>query len=66
MRNLLPPVEKEQAFLSIFYAKKGATVVDMNEATLKKWQALARPVWKDFADKNDNCAKLLAMAEKLL
>jgi len=48
------------------YAKKGAAVVDMDTATLKKWQALARPVWKDFADKNENCAKLLALAEKLL
>jgi len=48
------------------YQKAGAKVVDLDEATLKKWQALARPVWKDFADKNENCAKLLALAEKLL
>jgi len=48
------------------YSKKGAAVVDMDAATLKKWQVLARPVWKDFADKNENCAKLLALAEKLL
>jgi len=48
------------------YTKAGAKVVDLDEATLKKWQVLARPVWKDFADKNENCAKLLAAAEKLL
>ena len=48
------------------YAKKGAKVLDLDEATLKKWQALARPVWKDFADHNENCAKLLALAQKLL
>jgi TRAP-type C4-dicarboxylate transport system substrate-binding protein len=48
------------------YAKKGAKVSDLDEATLKKWQALAKPVWKDYADKNENCAKLLALAEKLL
>jgi len=48
------------------YVKAGAKVFDLDEATLKKWQALARPVWKDFADKNENCAKLLALAEKLL
>ena len=48
------------------YAKAGAKVVDLDDATLKKWQALARPVWKDYADKNENCAKLLAAAEKLL
>ena len=48
------------------YAKKGAKVSDLDDATLKKWQALAKPVWKDYADKNENCAKLLALAEKLL
>ena len=48
------------------YAKKGAKVSDLDDATLKKWQVLARPVWKDYAGKNENCAKLLALAEKLL
>ena len=48
------------------YAKKGAKVSDLDEATLKKWQALAKPVWKDYANKSENCAKLLALAEKLL
>ncbi|MFZ6773392.1 TRAP transporter substrate-binding protein DctP [Undibacterium sp. SXout7W] len=49
------------------YEKKGAKVVDLNAATVKKWQAIARATaWKDYADKNDNCAKLLKMAEKLL
>jgi TRAP-type C4-dicarboxylate transport system substrate-binding protein len=48
------------------YAKVGAKVSDLDDATLAKWQVLAKPVWKDFADKNDNCAKLLAAAQKLL
>ncbi|HYQ98905.1 MAG TPA: TRAP transporter substrate-binding protein DctP [Casimicrobiaceae bacterium] len=48
------------------YVKAGAKVSDLDDATLKRWQALARPVWKDYAAKNDNCAKLLAAAEKLL
>ena len=48
------------------YAKKGAKVYDLDDATLAKWQVLAKPVWKDFADKNENCAKLLALAQKLL
>ena len=48
------------------YMKKGAKVSDLDDATLKKWQALAKPVWKDYADKNENCAKLLALAQKLL
>ena len=48
------------------YAKKGAKVSDLDDATLAKWQALAKPVWKDFSDKNENCARLLAAAQKLL
>lgn len=49
------------------YAKKGAKVVDLDEATVKKWQAIARETaWKDFAAKNENCAKLLAAAIKTL
>ncbi len=48
------------------YTKAGAKVADLDDATLKKWQTLARPVWKDYSDRNENCAKLLAAAEKLL
>jgi TRAP-type C4-dicarboxylate transport system substrate-binding protein len=48
------------------YAKKGAKVYDLDDATLAKWQALAKPIWKDYSDKNENCAKLLALAQKLL
>jgi len=48
------------------YTKAGAKVSDLDDATLAKWQVLAKPVWKDYADKNENCAKLLALAQKLL
>ncbi len=48
------------------YAKKGATVADLDDAALAKWQVLAKPVWQDYAGKNENCAKLLAAAQKLL
>jgi len=48
------------------YVKAGAKVADLDDATLVKWQTLAKPVWKDYADKNENCAKLLALAQKLL
>jgi TRAP-type C4-dicarboxylate transport system substrate-binding protein len=48
------------------YAKKGAKVADLDDATLAKWQVLAKPVWQDYAAKNENCAKLLAAAQKLL
>ena len=49
------------------YAKAGAKVYDMDEATLKKWQAIARDTaWKDFAEKNESCAGILKAAQKLL
>jgi TRAP-type transport system periplasmic protein len=49
------------------YAKAGAKVYDMDDATLKKWQAIARETaWKDFGEKNESCASLLKAAQKLL
>lgn len=49
------------------YAKAGAKVYDLDEATLKKWQVIARETaWKDFGDKNESCAALLKAAQKLL
>jgi TRAP-type transport system periplasmic protein len=39
----------------------------MDDATLKKWQTIARETaWKDFSDKNESCASLLKAAQKLL
>jgi len=49
------------------YAKAGAKVYDLDEPTLKKWQAIARDTaWKDFGDKSDSCAALLKAAQKLV
>src|SRR5207247_103750 len=36
------------------YTKAGAKVSDLDDATLAKWQTIAKPVWKDFADENEN------------
>jgi TRAP-type C4-dicarboxylate transport system substrate-binding protein len=48
------------------YAKAGAKVQDMDEATLKKWQVIARETaWKDFSEKSESCAALLKAAQKL-
>ena len=55
----------DQAVAAV-YVKAGAKVADLDDAALAKWQVLAKPVWKDYADKNENCAKLLALAQKLL
>ena len=47
--------------------RKTLFVYDLDDATLKKWQAIARnTAWKDYAEHNENCAKLMKLAEKTL
>jgi TRAP-type C4-dicarboxylate transport system substrate-binding protein len=56
----------DQAVAGI-YAKAGAKVSDLDDATLRKWQTIAQGnAWKDFGGRNETCAKLLAAAQKLL
>ena len=46
------------------YAKKGAKVVDMDDAIVDKWRAIARTTaWKDYADRTALSAELLKLAE---
>jgi TRAP-type C4-dicarboxylate transport system substrate-binding protein len=46
------------------YAKKGAKVADLDEATVEKWRAIARATaWKDYADRTALSAELLKLAE---
>jgi TRAP-type transport system periplasmic protein len=46
------------------YAKKGAKVFDLDEATVDKWRAIARETaWKDYAAKTPLSAELLKLAE---
>jgi len=48
------------------YTKAGAQVHDLTDAALAKWVAVARDsAWKDFASKNESCAKLLKLAEQV-
>ncbi len=48
------------------YVKAGAKVHDLTDAALGRWVALSRTsAWKDFAEKNESCAKLLKLAEKV-
>jgi TRAP-type C4-dicarboxylate transport system substrate-binding protein len=48
------------------FTKAGAKAVDLSDATVKKWQDIARrTAWKDFAAKNANTAKLLQLAEQV-
>ena len=49
------------------YAKAGAKVYDLDEATVRKWQAIARDTaWKDYAARGENEGALLKAAQKLL
>jgi TRAP-type C4-dicarboxylate transport system substrate-binding protein len=48
------------------YQKAGAKTLDLSDATVKRWQAIARDTaWKDYAAKTPTSAKLLAAAEKV-
>ena len=49
------------------YAKAGARTFDLSDATVKRWQAVARETaWKDFAERSPRCAEMLRAAEKTL
>ncbi|HTD03706.1 TRAP transporter substrate-binding protein DctP [Undibacterium sp.] len=59
--------KQDDVLVASVYEKKGAKVVDLSAASVKKWQAIARATaWKDYADKSENCAKFLKLAEKLI
>jgi TRAP-type C4-dicarboxylate transport system substrate-binding protein len=46
------------------YAKKGAKVLDMDDAIVDKWRAIARETaWKDYANRSALAAELLKLAE---
>ena len=63
----LKSAKEDDGKVAAVYQKVGAKVVDLNPAIVKKWQAIARTTaWKDYGEKNDNCAKLLKLAEKTL
>jgi TRAP-type transport system periplasmic protein len=48
------------------YAKKGAKVADLDEATVDKWRGIARPTaWQDYAKKTALSAELLKLAEQI-
>ena len=56
----------DQAVAAV-YQKAGGKAYDMSDATVKKWQAIARDTaWKDFAAKSESCARILRLAEKTL
>ena len=49
------------------YGHAGAKVYDIDDATLRKWQTIAKATaWKDYAEHNDTCKALITAAQKLL
>ena len=59
--------QQDDVAVAAVYQKAGAKVADLSDATVKKWQAIARrTAWKDYGARNENCQKLLALAEKTL
>jgi TRAP-type C4-dicarboxylate transport system substrate-binding protein len=56
----------DQAVASV-YQKAGGKANDLTEASVKKWQAIARETaWKDYAAKSESCARIIKLAEKAL
>jgi len=48
------------------YIKAGATVHELTDDALRKWVTLARETaWKDYAGKNETCARFLKLAEQV-
>lgn len=63
----LEGAKADDAALADTYAKAGAKVFDLSEATVKRWQSIARDTaWKDFAARSPRCAQLVQAAEKTL
>jgi TRAP-type C4-dicarboxylate transport system substrate-binding protein len=63
----LKSAKADDIAVATVYQKAGAKVADLNPGALKKWQDIARTTaWKDYGEKNENCAKLLKLAEKTL
>jgi TRAP-type C4-dicarboxylate transport system substrate-binding protein len=57
--------QADDAAVANVYARAGVRVAEMDAAALAKWRDMARTTaWRDFGGRSDNCAKLLALAEK--
>jgi TRAP-type transport system periplasmic protein len=49
------------------YKKAGAAVADLSDDIVKQWQIIARDTaWKDYAAKNEGCARILKLVEETL
>ncbi|MBL8482105.1 MAG: TRAP transporter substrate-binding protein DctP [Rhodocyclaceae bacterium] len=63
----LEQAKVDDAAVADVYTKAGGKAHDLSDATVKKWQAIARnTAWKDYAGKNANCARIMGLVEKSL
>ena len=63
----LESAKADDQLVASVYQKAGGKAYDMSDATVKRWQAIARETaWKDFAGKNESCARILKLVEKTL
>jgi TRAP-type C4-dicarboxylate transport system substrate-binding protein len=57
--------QMDDAAVAALFQGAGGRTADLNADSLRKWQTLARETaWRDYGERNANCAKLLALAEK--
>lgn len=53
--------------VAVIYQKAGAKVADLSTEVVKQWQDIARDTaWKDYAAKNEGCARILKLVEETL
>ena len=59
----LAEAKKDDDQIAAIYTKAGVKVQDMDAATIGRWRKIAEAeAWKDFADRNAECARFLKLA----
>jgi TRAP-type C4-dicarboxylate transport system substrate-binding protein len=60
----LAEAKKDDDQIAAIYAKAGVKVQDMDAAAIERWRKVAEAeAWKDFADRNAECARFLKLAQ---
>jgi TRAP-type C4-dicarboxylate transport system substrate-binding protein len=60
----LAEATKDDDQIAAIYTKAGVKVQDMDAATIGRWRKIAEAeAWKDFADRNAECARFLKLAQ---
>lgn len=57
----------DDKLVASIYGKAGSKIYDLENSSIAKWQTIAsQTAWKDFGERNENCAAILKAAQKLL